>query len=103
MDGVGSPASTALSVAREIPRRLAVSTVLRPWASRRRRNLSPNWRSKWSIIKAELLETSICSVYLATRVLIKQAEHGMTFRQIEYFAALKDVLPLPSEAGRSLK
>ena len=34
---------------------------------------------------------SICSVYLAARVSTKQAEHGMTFRQIEYFAALKDV------------
>lgn len=63
MDGVGSPASTALSVAREIPARLAISTVLRPWDFLRRLSLSPNWRSKWSCITEELLETSICSVY----------------------------------------
>lgn len=63
MEGVGSPASTARSVVREIPRRLAVSTVLSPWDFLRRLSLSPNWRSKWSCRTEESLEAFIHSVF----------------------------------------
>lgn len=63
MDGVGYPASTARSVAREIPARLAISIVLRPRDFLRRLSLSPNWRSNWSSRTEESLEAFIYSAF----------------------------------------
>jgi len=60
MEGPGSPDSTALSVVREIPTRLAISTVPMPSALRRRLSLSPSCKSSWHSRMADLSKAFIC-------------------------------------------
>ena len=102
METLGSPASTARSVAREIPARLAISTVLRPWNFRRRLSLSPNWRSNWRGRTEESLYAFIYSAFWTNESMLVKALSTPCASTVPNIKSIRSsCFVAPVEAGRS--